>query len=237
MTKIWTLPTILMHWFLAVSLIIAYTLGGEEESLQLHSALGIAAGLLIFFRLIWGLVGPKYSRFRDFPMGFATLTEHLKTMGKGKEHAGHNPLASYVMTGIMVCVLLVAASGLLTLNPGWFGLSGGQEGEGFGEIHEVFVNILIVLVILHLIGLAADFVLKRKTGTVASMFTGRKKIQAEPAELNTFQKIFSLIWLILPLAAFYLVMNSTNPVFQTKEGDKTETGSGNEDGESEEDDD
>jgi cytochrome b len=237
MTKIWTLPTILVHWFLAVFLIIAYILGGEEESLQFHSALGIAAGVLIVFRLIWGLIGPKYSRFRDFPMRISTLTSHLKTMGKAKEHAGHNPLASYVMTGIMVCVLLVTASGLMTLNPGWFGLTSGGEGEGFGEIHEVFVNILLILVILHLIGLAADFVLNRKTGTVASMFTGRKNLEAEPARLNAFQKIFSLIWLLLPMAALYWVMNSTNPVFQSTEGDKTENASGNEDGESEEDDD
>jgi len=235
MTKIWTLPSILVHWFLAVTLIIAYILGGEEESLQLHSALGITAGLFILFRLIWGIIGPKYSRFRDFPMGVSSLTQHLKTRGKGKEHAGHNPLASYVMTGIMVCVLLVTLSGLMTLNPGWFGITAGQDGEGFEEIHEVLVNILIVLVILHLIGLAADFVLNRKTGTVASMFTGRKNLEAEPASLNAFQKFFSLIWLIIPLAALYWVMNSTNQVFQAKESDNTENASDQEDGESEED--
>ncbi len=236
MTKIWTLPSRLMHWFLAAFLIIAYILGGEEESLQWHAALGIAAGILILFRILWGFIGPKYSRFRDFPMGIPGVMEHLKTMGKGKPHAGHNPPASWVMSGIIVCVLLVVASGLLILNPAWAGLT--TDGEAFEEIHEVFVNILVVLVVLHLIGLAADFLLNRKTGTYLSMFTGTKNLQAEPAQLNGFQKIVSIIGLLLPFLALYLVLNSSNPVFQATEGDKKEHSgeSGKEDHEDDDDD-
>lgn len=236
MTKIWTLPSRLMHWLLAIFLIIAYILGGEEESLQWHAALGIAAGILMVFRILWGFIGPRYSRFLDFPMGFSSLAEHLKTMGKGKQHPGHNPLASWVMSGIILCVPLVVASGLLILNPGWAGLT--ADGEAYEEIHEAFVNILLVLVGLHLAGLAADFLLHRKTGTYLSMFTGRKNLQAEPAQLNGFQKFASVIGLLLPLLALYAVMTSTNPVFQASEGDKTEKSgdSGKEEHEEEDDD-
>jgi cytochrome b len=75
---------------LAISLVGAYIV--EEDFITLHVAFGYTAGILILFRLIWGIAGPKYSHFRDFPMGVKSITGFIKGFGKpGNVYAGHNP--------------------------------------------------------------------------------------------------------------------------------------------------
>ena len=56
-TYIWSLPTRLSHWLVAIALVVAYILGGEEESINIHAAFGYLAGTLILFRIIWGILG------------------------------------------------------------------------------------------------------------------------------------------------------------------------------------
>jgi len=220
-TYVWGIPTRLFHWMLVVSLIGAYI--AEDGFLTLHVALGYAAGLLIVMRLCWGLIGPKYSHFRDFPIRINSIVSFLKGLGKSdKVYTGHNPLASLVMLGIMLMVVFVVFSGLLTLNQ-----EGGQgllrsftlpAGIEFKEVHEVCVQILIGLTILHLIGIISDLIIHKSASVLKSMFTGYKSgIAAKDAELNTFQKIFSVVWIVAPLLAFYLT--ATGPPLQLKEED------------------
>ncbi|MFH1118395.1 MAG: cytochrome b/b6 domain-containing protein [Bacteroidota bacterium] len=218
-TYVWGIPTRLFHWMLVVSLVGAYI--AEEDFITLHVALGYTAGTLIVFRLIWGLVGPKYAHFRDFPVGLKSITGYMKGLGKsGNIYAGHNPPASWVMLGIMVIVMMVAFSGMMTLSQqagqGPFKSLTLPAGVEFKEVHEFWVQVLIGLVILHLIGLIADLVLHRSANVLKSMFTGYKVgIEAENAEMNGFQKFFSFVWIVVPLVAFYMTI--TGPPVQLKD--------------------
>jgi len=238
-TYVWGIPTRLFHWMLVISLVGAYI--AEEDFLTLHVSFGYTAGLLIFFRLFWGLIGPKYSHFRDFPVGIKSQIAFTRSLGKpGKIYTGHNPPASLVMLGIMFMVILVALSGTLTLNQ-----EGGQgllksltlpAGIEFKEIHEVSVQILIGLVILHLIGLIADLVMHKSPGVLKSMFTGYKSgVEAEDSGMSGFQKLFSLIWIVAPLVVFYMTI--TGPPVQLKDGGKENESTGvyGNDGEEEDD--
>ncbi|NTW25376.1 MAG: hypothetical protein HGA37_11805 [Lentimicrobium sp.] len=224
-TYVWGIPTRLFHWMLVVSLIGAYI--AEEDFLTLHVALGYAAGLLIIMRLCWGLIGPQYSHFRDFPIGIKSLSGFFKEPGKpGKVYTGHNPLASLVMLGILVMVLVVVVTGLLTLNQ-----EGGQgllksitlpAGIEFKEVHEVCVQIMIGLAILHLIGLISDLIIHKSASVLKSMFSGYKSgVTGKDAEMSTFQKVFSFVWIAGPLLAFYLTL--TGPPVQLKEEAENES--------------
>jgi hypothetical protein len=75
------------------------------------------------------------------------------------------------------------------------------------EVHEVLANIFLVLVGAHLLGILADSLLHRKTGTLQSIFTGYKNIEARNAKLNTFHKYFVLLWVIVPIYLFFLAYN------------------------------
>lgn len=227
-TYVWGIPTRLFHWMLVVSLVGAYI--AEDDFLTLHVSFGYAAGLLIIMRLCWGLIGPQYSHFRDFPIRIHSIVGFLKGLGKSdKVYTGHNPLASLVMLGIMLMVVFVVFTGLLTLNQ-----EGGQgllksftlpAGIEFKEVHEACVQILIGLAILHLLGIISDLIIHKSASVLKSMFTGYKSgIAAKDAELNIFQKIFSVVWIAAPLLAFYLT--ATGPPLQLKEeegeGESTE---------------
>jgi cytochrome b len=212
-TYIWSLPTRLFHWLLVAGMVAAYLLGEEEELLSVHSAVGYAVGILIVFRIIWGIAGPKYSRFRDFPVGISSLKSFISDMkGSKNQSPGHNPAASLIMLGIIFFTLLIVVSGTLLLaseGQGFFSsFSIGMSSDSLKEVHEIAVYIVIGLVIVHLLGNLVDFIFHKETGTLQSIFTGYKNIEGESVKLTSFQKILAAIGIILALAIIpYTLLN------------------------------
>jgi cytochrome b len=204
-TFIWTLPTRLFHWMLAISFTLAFILGGEEEYLSWHAALGVFIGMIIIFRIIQGFTGPKYARFRDFPITPAAIRLFITNMKQSKEnHPGHNPLASLIMLAIILTALVSALSGMCIVASGETGLFGlrfnaGSNAEIIEDFHEVVVHLFLILVGVHLTGLLADTILHPKNGTIFSIFSGYKKMDAVEAKLSQPQKIFSAIWFAFSL--------------------------------------
>jgi cytochrome b len=202
---IWGLPTRLFHWLLAIGFIAAYILGESEEARSLHFAFGALVGTLIFFRLIYGLFGPKYSHFRDFPIGIKNQKEFIKSFSdKTKTWAGHNPAASLIMLGIFLVGLACSLSGFLMYasENGLFSL--GLDDDAFGEAHEVLANLFLFLVIIHLAGIFVDLVFHPRNGTLQSIFTGYKNVEGTNQQISGPHKIFSVIWFIVPFIFFYL---------------------------------
>jgi cytochrome b len=221
LTYVWGIPTRFFHWTLALALVGAYI--AEEEYLTAHVSFGYAAGTLVLFRILWGLAGPRYSRFRDFPIGIKSISGFIRGFGKsGNVYAGHNPPASLVMLGIIFNVLLIAVTGMLTLaqegGQGLFKSLTLPSGIEFKELHEVFVQTGIVLVIIHLAGLLADLFIHKSDSSLKSMFTGYKSgVSAEDAQLTGFQKILATGWILAPLVAFIMVI--TGPPIQVSQGE------------------
>lgn len=213
-TYIWSLPTRLFHWLLAISFTITFLLGGEEEFIGFHAALGVMIGGLIVFRLIQGVVGPRYARFADFPLSPNSVFTFLRSMRESKAvHPGHNPLASWVMLFIMLAALFSALSGIMIFaarEGGFLGLQIGQtfDSESIEEFHEIVVHLFLILVGFHLTGILADTIFHRENGTIFSIFTGYKSIKAIPVELSLFQKIYAFIWLTIPFLLFLFVLQS-----------------------------
>jgi cytochrome b len=203
-TKIWSLPTRIFHWLLTVGVIGAYFLA--EEYFGIHMAFGFLVGTLLIFRIVWGFAGPKYSRFSDFNMSKKAFIETYKNK---KYPAGHNPLASLVMIAILTFALLTVLSGMLAYASEGKGILAfmGIQGVGvFEDIHKTFINLLLITVALHLLGLVVDVVKNRETSTIGSMFTGYKSVDTEGVRLNPEQKIFSFVWIISAIAVFAITV-------------------------------
>ncbi len=235
-TYIWSLPTRLFHWLLVAGMVAAYLLGEEEELLSVHSAVGYAVGILIVFRIIWGIAGPKYSRFRDFPVGISSLKSFISDMkGSKNQSPGHNPAASLIMLGIILFTLLIVVSGTLLLaseGQGFFSsFSIGMSSDSLKEVHEIAVYIVIGLVIVHLLGNLVDFIFHKETGTLQSIFTGYKNIEGESVKLTSFQKILAAIGIILALAIIpYTLLNQKiDPKNEGSEQQGKESESGEDD--------
>jgi cytochrome b len=205
---IWTLPTRVFHWSLAIGFTIAYILGDFNKFENLHFAFGAFVGTLILFRFIFGIFGPRYSNFKDFPIGPKHQKGFIKNyFSQAKNHIGHNPAAAVVMLLILLIGLFCSISGYLLYATENNMLRFAIQEDLLEEVHEVLANIFLVSVGAHLLGILADSLLHRKTGTLQSIFTGYKNIEARNAKLNTFHKYFVLLWVIVPIYLFFLAYN------------------------------
>ncbi len=65
---IWTLPTRIFHLLFALFICFAFVTD-DDRLLTYHAIIGYVILILLIFRLVWGIIGPKYSLFKDFPLG------------------------------------------------------------------------------------------------------------------------------------------------------------------------
>ncbi len=199
-TYVWTLPTRLFHWLFVVLIVASWISTSEDRWLDIHAALGSAVGALLFFRIVWGLMGPKYSRFGDFDFRFEALKAYLGgLLDSSRRPLGHNPAASYVMAAMLATAVLSVLSGTVAYgvaeNKGLLAFlhaAGYRDMEAFEEIHEFFVNLLWVLIAAHVMGVMADRLLHPQDRTLTSIIDGHKHIEGDNAVLSWLQKMVAL---------------------------------------------
>lgn len=132
--RVWDLFVRIFHWSLVGLVTISY-LSGEFE-FEIHSYSGYAIFSLILLRVIWGFVGSKYARFKNFVYSPSNVIAYLKSIvtGNPKRFLGHNPAG-----GVMVLALLTVL-GTTTLSG--MKLYAIEEGEGpfASNVHISLVN-------------------------------------------------------------------------------------------------
>ena len=114
--RVWDLPTRLFHWALVLSVIgsvVTAKLGGNATAW--HLRLGYAALALLAFRLLWGVVGGRWSRFRIFVYSPAALGRYLRGRPAAGDHfeVGHSPLGALSVLVMLVWLLMQVGSGLI----------------------------------------------------------------------------------------------------------------------------
>lgn len=114
--RVWDLPTRLFHWLLAaavVALVVTGHVGGN--ALVWHMRLGLLVGALLVFRVLWGLLGGRWSRFASFVRGPGTVLRYLRGHTDASEHlhVGHNPLGAGSVLAMLGLLALQVATGLV----------------------------------------------------------------------------------------------------------------------------
>lgn len=218
-TLVWTLPTRLIHWFLAILVLSSYFSGGEAQWIGWHALAGLLAGILLGFRIVWGLIGPWYSRFTHFAFTAAMTARLASKSGVDKRaFPGHSLEASWVMVAIYGVLFFVVTSGILAY--------GGEEGTIFmfqtglqtaelaANVHEGMLPALWILIVIHLIGVVMSVVDNRETGVFWSMITGYKNVTARQAILSGGQRWFAamIAFLLLLFTLFfgYRIINTAH---------------------------
>lgn len=113
--RIWDVPTRLFHWFLVlciVGLVITGEVGGE--AMVWHFRLGYAVLTLLGFRVLWGLVGGHWSRWWRLPLRLSSMRRYLQGQAPLTHTAGHNPLGSWSVLGLLTLSGLQVVTGLLS---------------------------------------------------------------------------------------------------------------------------
>lgn len=112
--RVWDLPTRLFHWALVLCVlgaVLSAKIGGN--AMVWHMRLGYAVLALLVFRLLWGLVGGRWSRFASFVPGPGRLLRYLSGRARPEDEVGHNPLGAFSVLAMLAWLLLQVGSGLI----------------------------------------------------------------------------------------------------------------------------
>jgi len=113
--RVWDLPTRLFHWALVICVTgqaITGTVGGN--AMVWHIRLGHWVLALLLFRIIWGLVGGRWSRFGAFVYTPTSVVNYLKGQGKPEHGVGHSPIGAASVFAMLGFLLAQVASGLIS---------------------------------------------------------------------------------------------------------------------------
>ncbi len=180
--KVWDPLVRLFHWFLVAAFTLAYFT--EDELQYVHVLAGYTVAGLLIFRLVWGLIGPRYARFADFVYLPGQILSYLKEVlrGKATRYIGHNPTGGAMIIALLLSLLATVVSGLLLYgaDQGLGPLAGIMQDtsdewiDSLKETHEFLANFTVFLVVIHVFGVVWESVL-HKENLVLSMLNGRKR--------------------------------------------------------------
>jgi len=198
MVRVWDPLVRIIHWLLVIGFIIGYITEGRPPLVHVWNGYIIAA--LVIVRVIWGFIGPQHARFTDFVTEPGKVFGYLGGLvrGKSKRYIGHSPAGGAMTVALLFFMAAICVTGMMTLadvaNAGplafWFGneevamarAAAEAAGERFRyhspyeEPHDVLVNVTLVLVILHIAGVALASIV-HKESLPRSMVTGKKRGQ------------------------------------------------------------
>ena len=195
--RVWDPVIRIGHWVLVAAFATAYLTEGEPQ--WLHTWAGYAIAATVALRILWGLVGPRRARFSDFVTGPGRVVAYLRDLatGRAERHVGHSPAGGAMTVALLFALTLTALSGMATLaveeNQGPLagivtaqslparameddrdGDHDGGGGGAFEELHELAANATLLLILLHVAGVAWA---SRAHGEnlVRAMIDGRKR--------------------------------------------------------------
>jgi cytochrome b len=189
------------HWALVAAFAVTY-LSAEEETGPdpLHVWGGYVVGTIVVLRVVWGFVGPRSARFSDFVRSPKEVVLYLRNLLLGaraaRSYLGHSPAGGAMVVALLVFLAATVATGMVAYGQQGRGPlasivaisapadRGGAEPAAsradkraestVGEVHGLLATITLVLVGLHIIGVATASAVHREN-LVLAMITGRKR--------------------------------------------------------------
>ncbi len=185
--RVWDLPTRLFHWVLAICVVcsvVSGQIGGNAMAWHFRS--GYVVFTLLAFRLLWGLIGGRWSRFASFAYAPSTIVRYLRGKHRAGEHldVGHNPLGAFSVFALLALLALQVATGLFAddeiANTGpLIKFVSGSTSLALTKWHKLFGQWLIItLVVLHVAAIVY-YRTRKKVDLIGPMIHGDKSLIAD----------------------------------------------------------
>ena len=181
------------HWGVAAVVVCNALIVGEGSIAHIYAGYTLAG--LLALRLLWGVIGTRPARFSAFPPSPSRALAHLRAIRAGdvEHHVSHNPLGALMAYAMWAVLATIIASGIamagappamesnMTANQI---IAGEEHEEGFAEegeegeeiveeVHEIAVNLLYPLILLHIGGVAFETARSGKR-TLTAMIPGAR---------------------------------------------------------------
>lgn len=179
--RVWDLPTRVFHWALVlciVGLVITGNVGGN--AMIWHFRIGLTVLALLLFRLVWGLVGGRWSRFAAFIYSPRSIINFLQGKGKLEHSVGHTPMGAGSVFALLAVLLAQVGSGLISDDEIAFAgpltrfVSSATSNLATNYHKNIGKWIILALVVLHIAAIV--FYLWRKQNLIKPMLHGDKQL-------------------------------------------------------------
>lgn len=200
---VWDAPVRVFHWLLVLSFAGAYLTAESERWRLVHVSLGYTLGGLVAFRILWGLMGTRHARFASFVRGPAAILRYLRAMlaGEPEHHVGHNPAGALAIVLLLLSSLAIVATGWAVYN---------DVGSNWAEeLHEGAANFMLIVVAVHVAGVAVASWLHREN-LVRAMVTGKKEGTPDVGIRRAWRPL-ALVMLVAVLGFWWLQWQSAPP--------------------------
>ncbi len=209
---VWDLPTRLFHWLLVASVMISFLTGNiGGNAMEIHEWSGFVILSLLLFRLVWGFVGGRQSRFAAFVRGPVAVVRYAAGIVRGDAPRclGHNPLGGWSILAMLATLLIQALTGLfatddiLTQGPLYPSVSEAVSAY-LTRIHRLNQNLIIGLIVVHLLAVVFYLIVKCEN-LIKPMILGIKDWH-ESAQPSTANHVLAAAIAGLAALAVFLVV-------------------------------
>jgi len=199
--KVWDLVVRVGHWTLVTCFFVAWFT--EDDFLTVHVWAGYVLAVVVLFRLLWGFIGSPHARFKDFLYTPARVLAYLKSLRSDSpgHFLGHNPAGGVMILLLLACLSATVYTGLelYAVEEGAGPLAqldqapipqlvataradsdqpqaeDSEDAEEFWEeLHEFFANLTLLMILIHVGGVAISSYLHDEN-LVKAMVTGKKR--------------------------------------------------------------
>jgi len=173
MQRVWDLPTRIFHWLLAALILFSWW-SVKNHHTDWHIWSGVAILTALIFRFLWGLFGSSTARFAGFVRGRAAVRNDLSGRWTG---IGHSPLGALSVIALLAAVAAQVGLGLVSQDEDgiYMGplarLVSSDTSDQARDFHELWFNVLLGLIILHVAAIA--FYRLRGRKLTLPMLTGK----------------------------------------------------------------
>ena len=165
---VWDPVVRIFHWTVVAGCLANLFI--VEDGGRAHEVIGYAVAVVLVVRIVWGFVGTRNARFKDFVLNLSRLKEYLILMVRGREprQIGHNPAAAVMMLVLMALLAAVSITGWMTTLDAFWGV------EWVEELHEWVAEAILWLALIHAAAALYESY-RHGENLVWSMVTGRKR--------------------------------------------------------------
>jgi cytochrome b len=205
--RVWDLPTRLFHWALVVLVVFSFVTGKiGGNALTYHMWSGYTILTLILFRIVWGVIGGRESRFTSFVRGPAAVYRYASgLLGKGSaRYLGHNPLGGWSVVAMLAALALQASTGLFvndeiaTEGPLAQYVSLGTS-LFLTRIHRLNQWVLVALVSIH-VAAVLFYLFAKRDNLIGPMIHGHKTWDGDGV-LSVPNRVATALAIVLVMAA------------------------------------
>ena len=175
-----------------------------------HYRFGYCVLTLLLFRLVWGIVGGKWSRFASFVYAPSNIFRYLKGQGDPLHSVGHNPLGALSVFAMLGLLLAQVSTGLISDDE----ISAAGPLTKFvsnatvslaSSYHVTIGKAVVILLIVTHIATIIFYLYKKRENLIRPMLHGDKLLPAStPASVDTATtRVLALAILLVCAAAVY----------------------------------